>query len=73
MHCEKSDEPVVVSKSMLMNLGNKREGKTWMNMHLLHGLNTFQKRCLEAKGGTAVTVVRPIVLAYCNGMKTKES
>jgi len=43
-----------VNKSVPMNLGNKREEKTWMIMHWLHGLNTIQKKCSEAKGETSV-------------------
>ena len=54
MHCEKSDVPVVVNKSVPMNLGNKREEKTWTIVHRLHDLSTIQKKCSEAKGETSV-------------------
>jgi len=56
MHCEKSDVPVVVIKSVPMNLGNKWEEKPWMIMHELHDLNIFQKKCSEVKGETSVKV-----------------
>ena len=71
MYCEKSDVPVVVIKSVPMNLGNKWEGKTWMIMHELHGLNTIQKKCSEVKGETSVKVERRVDPDYCNGVKRK--
>ena len=71
MRCEKSDEPVLVSKSAPMNPGNRWEDKTWMTRHLLHGLGGIQKMRPEAKGGATVKVVRRTELAYCNGMKVQ--
>ncbi|MHB1651797.1 MAG: hypothetical protein ACYCVD_04865 [Desulfitobacteriaceae bacterium] len=44
-----------------------------MTMYELHGLNTIQKKCSEAKGETAVKVERRVDLVYCSGVKMKRS